>query len=410
MQGSRQTHTINLSAPKLYYLIEEIKCSWLYEVQFLDGTTDEVEANLIAECMVSECDPEGRQYRMLREISDHRKDNTALNVAGGSYRTRVGNPMPKRTTEGWKLLIESVDGSMDWIRLAEIKDAYPVQVAEYVLANGIAHEPAFNWWVHKVMKRKERLVKRIKSKYWRTTHKFGIEIPKSVEEAYEIDRVTGTSHWARAIEKEMRNVRIAFEKLDGITEDKMRTGKVKPGFTYCSTHMIFDIKMDGKFTRKARLVAVGHKTRPPSSITYSSVVSRDSVRIALTLASLNSLGVSACDIGNAYLNAACREKLWTVAGPKFGSDKGSVIIIARALYGLKSSGAAWRSTLSETMGVLGYRPTQADPDVWIKRASKQDGEPYYKYMLIYVDDVLYIAENPEEDMAKLGQAYRLKIV
>jgi len=133
--------------------------------------------------------------------------------------------------------------------------------------------------------------------------------------------------------------------------------------------------MDGKFTRKARLVVDGHKTRPPSSITYSSVVSRDSVRIALTIASLNSLEVSACDIGNAYLNAQCREKLWTVTGPEFGSDKGSIMIIAKALYGLKSSGAAWRLTLAATMERLGYRPTQADPDVWIKRASKQDVSP-----------------------------------
>jgi len=258
------------------------------------------------------------------------------------------------------------------------------------------------------IKRRERNIKKVKSKYWRTTHKFGIEIPKTVEEAYEIDRATGASHWARAIEKEMRNVKVAFEKLDGITEDKMRTGKVKPEFTYCSTHMIFNIKMDGKFTRKARLVADGHKTQPLSSITYSSVVSRDSIRITLTLASLNSLDVSSCDIGNAYLNAACREKLWTVAGPEFGSDKGSVMIIARALYGLKSSGAAWRSSLAETMEALGYRPTQADPDVWIKQAYKRSGEPYYKYLLIYVDDVLHIAENTEEDMAKLGRAYRLK--
>jgi len=94
-----------------------------------------------------------------------------------------------------------------------------------------------------------------------------------------------------------------------VSEEQIRTGKVRPGYSHCSTHMIFDIKMDGAFTRKARLVADGHKTRPPTSITYSSVVSRDSVRIALTIASLNSLGVAACDIGNAYLNATCREKL-----------------------------------------------------------------------------------------------------
>ena len=75
--------------------------------------------------MVSECDPDGRQYRMLKEISDHRKNNTALNVADGSYRTRAGNLVHKCTTKGWKLLIEWIDGSMDWVRLAEMKEAYP---------------------------------------------------------------------------------------------------------------------------------------------------------------------------------------------------------------------------------------------------------------------------------------------
>ena len=131
----------------------------------------------------------------------------------------------------------------------------------------------------------------------------------------------------------MKNVRIAFERLEGIDEIKMRSGIVKPGYKYISTHMIFDVKMDGKFTRKARLVADGHKTDAPSSITYSSVVSRDSVRLGLLIASLNDLDVVTCDIGNAYLNADCREKLWTIAGPEFGSERGSVIVISRALYG-----------------------------------------------------------------------------
>jgi len=371
----RKVKSDNRNDVKFYNTLKDHS---VYEVVIPDVTIDEVEANLIAECIVSECDPEGRQYRLLREISDHRKNADALNVADGSYRARTGNPVPKRTTRDWKLLLEWIDGSMDWVELSEVKESYPIQLAEYAVANGISHEPAFNWWVHKVLKRKNRLIKKVRSKYWRTTHKFGIVIPKSVERAYEIDRVTGTSHWTRAIEKEMRNVRIAFEKLDNVSEEQIRTGKVRPGYSHCSTQIIFDIKMDGKLTRKARLVADGHKTHPPSSITYSSVVSRDSVRVALNIASLNSLHVSACDIGNAYLNATCREKSWTIAGPEFGSDKGSTMIITRALYGLKSSGAAWRSTLATTMEKLGYRPTQADPDVWIKRASKQDGSPYYK--------------------------------
>ena len=65
----------------------------------------------------------------------------------------------------------------------------------------------------------------------------------------------------------MRNVRVAFEKIDGVAETQMKTDKVRPGYSFCSTHMIFDVKMDGSFTRKARLVADGHKTKPPTSVT-----------------------------------------------------------------------------------------------------------------------------------------------
>ena len=117
--------------------------------------------------------------------------------------------------------------------------------------------------------------------------------------------------------------------------------------------MIFDIKIDGKFTRKSRLVANGHTTAPPSSIKQSSFVSRDIVRITFILASLNDLNIFACDIENAYLNAKCIDKLWTEAGTEFGTEKLMVMIISRALYGLKSSGASWRAKLSETLMSLG---------------------------------------------------------
>ena len=53
--------------------------------------------------------------------------------------------------------------------------------------------------------------------------------------------------------------------------------------------MIFDIKMGENFIRKARMVADGHRTEAPAALTYSSVVSRDSVRIALTIAASNDL-------------------------------------------------------------------------------------------------------------------------
>ena len=77
--------------------------------------------------------------------------------------------------------------------------------------------------------------------------------------------------------------------------------KAPPGWSKVTGHLIFDVKMD--FTRKARWVLDGHKTPDPIGSTYAGVVSRDSVRIAFTYASLNDLDVFAADVRKAYLQA-----------------------------------------------------------------------------------------------------------
>ena len=134
----------------------------------------------------------------------------------------------------------------------------------------------------------------------------------------------GTNFWWQAIQKEMRKVMVVFDYDDNLTPEQARTDKSKyVGFQGITCHMIFDVKMD--LTRKARFVAGGHQTEPPASVTYSSVVSCDSVCLAFLIAALNNLDVVACDVGNAYLNAPCREKVWFVAGPEFGSRQGTVI-------------------------------------------------------------------------------------
>ena len=112
--------------------------------------------------------------------------------------------------------------------------------------------------------------------------------------------------------------------------------------------MIFDVKMEN-FQFKARLVANGNETGTPASLTYASVVSRESVRIALTVAALNDLQVKTSDIENAYLTAPTEEKLYTVLGPEFGENKGRTATIVRALYGTKSAGASFRNHLADCM-------------------------------------------------------------
>ncbi len=88
-------------------------------------------------------------------------------------------------------------------------------------------------------------------------------------------------------------------------------------------------------------MAGGHRTQAPATITYASVVSRETVRLALTFVSLNDLKVKVGNVLNPYITAPVKEKVWTILGPKFGDDSGKSAVIVCALYGLKSAGAAF---------------------------------------------------------------------
>jgi Reverse transcriptase (RNA-dependent DNA polymerase) len=101
------------------------------------------------------------------------------------------------------------------------------------------------------------------------------------------------------------------------------------------------------------------------------------------------------NVGNAYLNAATSEKLYTTAGKEFGAEEeGTLMIIRRALYGLKSSGAAYRAHFAATLTEIGFTSFKADPDVWMQLAQKSNGFKYYEYILSYVVDCLVVSQNP----------------
>ena len=337
-----------------------------YDCEMHDGTVYRYNANVIAENIFSQCDNEGRRHAVMQEITDHRKDNSAVDITNGYTVTKRGRRIPKTTTRGWQLLCLWRDGSSDWVDLKYVKQSNPIELAEYAVANRLQEEPAFKWWVSQTLRTRNRIIAKVKSRYWKTSHKYGVRLPHSVQEALEIDRQTGTDFWWKAIQKEMGKVMIAFEFDESLTPDQLRADKTAyVGFQEITCHIIFDVKMD--LTRKARFVAGGHLTEAPPSITYSSVVSRDSVRLAFLIAALNDLEIVACDVGNAYLNAPCREKIWFVAGPELGSRQGTVIKVVRALCGLKSSGAAWRSMFNNTildMVDMVFVGTVADPDVY----------------------------------------------
>ena len=114
------------------------------------------------------------------------------------------------------------------------------------------------------------------------------------------------------------------------------------------------------------MVFGGHNTDIWSSLTYSSVVSHDYVRIDFTTESLNDLKGIGYDIQNAYpTNQPC-EKVGNTAVSEFVSRIFKTVLIARVLYGLKLSGAAFRAFITETSDTIGYRLSYDDPYVWMR--------------------------------------------
>ena len=111
------------------------------------------------------------------------------------------------------------------------------------------------------------------------------------------------------------------------------------------------------------------------------MVSRDSVRIALTISALNDLKVLLCDIKNSYLTAKRREKILNVAGTELGPEQGKIVLVLSSLYGMKSYGAAFRGLISEQLHNLLYSPSISDPDVLMRPAVKPGWFMYYVYVL-----------------------------
>jgi len=362
-----------------------------YVVQFPDGTQQSYMANAIAENLYSQVDSEGCSFAILQDIIGHEKDASAISKDDESVRF---------TTKGWRLQVLWKDGSSSLVPLREMKDAYLVQTAEYAVTHKLDQEPAFKWWTPYVLRKKQRIIEKLgKKKYWRRTHKYGVELPKSVTEALEIDVRTGTTFWRDAIEKEMRNVLPAFKFDDH--------DAVPVGYKKITCHMIFDVKMVG-LVRKARFVAGGHLTDPPAESVYSSVVTRDSVRIMFLIAALNDLEILGADVQNAYINAKTSERVYFIAGPEFGSNQGRPCIIVQALYGLKSSGARWRDHMAAILRELGFVSSKPDPDVWMRKGRKPCGFEYWEYALCYVDDILILSHQPKLAMDAIAQRVTLK--
>lgn len=271
----------------------------IYDVQTPDGITHEHIANLLAEHLWNQVDNEGWDYGQIFEVVGHRRNEDAVPKDEGFITNISGTRKRVVTTKGWDMKVRWENGEESCIPLKDIKESNSVEVSEYAVNHNTQDEPAFAWWYRTALKQRKAIIKKV-ARRMRKRSKFGIEIPSTYAEAVILDRKNGNTLWQDATKKEMNNVEVAFKFLD-------RDNEIPIGFKSIEYHVIYDVKFD--LTRKARCVGGGYKTKVPAAMTYSSVVSRHSVRIMFLVAALNGLDARMCDIGNAHLNAETRERL-----------------------------------------------------------------------------------------------------
>ena len=126
--------------------------------------------------------------------------------------------------------------------------------------------------------------------------------------------------------------------------------------------------------------------------------------MVLFLAELNGLEAWSTDVGNAYLEAKTSEKVYIVAGKEFGPLADHILIIDRALYGLRTSGSRWHDRCADCLREMGFIPCKAEPDVWLRR---KDG--HYEYIAVYVDDMCIASKTPQSIIDVFLKKYNFKL-
>ena len=161
------------------------------DVKFPDGDVNKYVANLIAENVPSQVDPNGYYTNTMEAILDHKCDGTAVRMPDKFFKTKQGKLTQWHTTVGWSFLIKWKNGPKEWVHLKVLKESYPVDVAEYVTARGIEQEPAFAWWTPYTLRKHDVIVSAFSSRVRKASHKYGIEIPTSIKPARKINEKNG---------------------------------------------------------------------------------------------------------------------------------------------------------------------------------------------------------------------------
>ena len=294
------------------------------------------------------------------------------------------------------------NGEKTWINRGLIPNRDP-GLAQYAKDNGLLNTEGWKQY-KKLVNRSDgkyikRLANQLKLRAYRTAtkYKYGYEVPRNHADAMRLDKKFGTTKWRDAEKLELSQL----DEYDTFT-DQGKDGIRPPGYNRITGHFVYDMKHDGR--HKARYVAGGHLTPVPLESVYSSVVSLRSVRLVTFLAELNGLDLWGTDVGNAYLEAKTNEKLYIIAGPEFGELEGHMLIVNKALYGLRSSGARWHDRFFDVLAKEGFFPSKADPDVWLR-----DMGTHYEYVATYVDDLIIASKDPQSIIDALEKKHKFNL-
>ena len=113
-----------------------------YQVKFAGSKVTELTANIIAESMYTQCYSEGNEYLLLDVLVDYQKDYKAISLSDQQI-TVWGRPVTAKTTADWQICCQWKDGSTSCEKLSELKKSHTRQTAEFAVAQGFDHKPAF---------------------------------------------------------------------------------------------------------------------------------------------------------------------------------------------------------------------------------------------------------------------------
>ena len=235
------------------------------------------------------------------------------------------------------------------------------------------------------------------------TFKYGVYIPRNVEEAKRVDKENGNTLWQDAIIKEISAL-WSMKTFKLLTKEQR--ARLKEDYQYAPLRCIFDIKETGR--RKARIVIGGHVIDTTGHDTYASTMKTISARLLMLLASANKLEVLTGDISNAYLYSKNTVPVAVRLGPEFEVyDKAlagcrPLASVEQALYGIAVSGNRFSAHLGDTLRSLNFERTRFDPEIWLRRAGS-----HYEYIGAHTDDLMIVSKNPKAIMDELCKTYRI---